>query len=63
MPCFPVARWSLIRDRRKVKYVGGYPLVAGIDYASRKSLPRDSNGFEPLEGYFDRKSDSGMSTE
>ena len=28
-----------------------------LDYKSRKSLARDSDGFEPLDGYFDQKWD------
>ena len=34
-----------------------------LDYNSRKSLTRDSAGFEPLEGYFDQKWDEEVAQE
>ena len=34
-----------------------------LDYNSRKSLTRDSAGFEPLEGYFDQKWDEEVTRE
>ena len=34
-----------------------------LDYNSRKSLTRDSAGFEPLEGYFDQNWDEEVATQ
>ena len=45
-----------------MKYAGIFALIAG-DYSKRASLPRDDHGFEPVEGYFNRRRDNDCGKE
>ena len=59
---FALSSFSSRMNRKRGKYAGNFALLAGNNYSKRKSLPRDIHGFEPVEGYFNRRrdGDSGM---
>ena len=51
-PDHRVSAGLYVRNKRKFQQL----FLCSLPWDKRKSLPRDSKGFEPIEGYFDRTS-------